>query len=117
MMTDTTAQHIAARDDLDLQQRLIAAAEQMGVSSAQSTVVSNLGTLISKPITVNGEETTLTKVHGYASAVRRDLLASEAAMPPGLNPGAVTDDHLRAAIAAVIQPTGTPSTPPVDSGE
>lgn len=116
-MTDTTAQHIAARDDLDLQQRLIAAAEQMGITAAQSAVVQNLGALISKPITVNGEETTVTKVHGYASQVRAELLASAAALPPGLNPSAVTDDHLRAAIAAVIQSPTSPNLPPVDSGE
>lgn len=101
-MTDTTSQHIAARDDLDLQLRLIAAAEQMGIPNAQGAVVSNLGALISKPVTVNGEETTVTKVHAYATAVREELLASDAAMPPGLNPGAVTDDHLRAALLAVL---------------
>ncbi|QBI98124.1 hypothetical protein SEA_FIREMAN_41 [Microbacterium phage Fireman] len=113
-MTDTTSQHIAARDDLDLQHRLIAAAEQMGISNASSTIASNLGTLISRTITVNGEETTLTKVHAYADGVRRNLLASEAAMPPGLNPGAVTDEHLRAAILAV---TGSSNTPQPGTGE
>lgn len=100
----TTSEHIAARDDIDLQLRLIAAAEQMGIPNAQGAVVSALGTLISRTIIVDGEETSLAKVHAYAANVRRDLLASEAAMPPGLNPGAVTDDHLRAAIAAVVQP-------------
>jgi len=99
----STSEHIAARDDLDLQMRLIAAAEQMGVPNAQSAVVTNLGSLISHTVTVNGEDTSLAKVHAYAAGVRRDLLASEAAMPPGLNPGAVTDDHLRAAIEAVVQ--------------
>lgn len=101
----STSEHIAARDDLDLQLRLIAAAEQAGIPNAQSAVVSNLGALISRPIVVNGEETTVTTVHAYAAAVRRDLLASEAAMSPGLNPGAVTDDHLRAALAAVLPTT------------
>ena len=105
----TTSEHIAARDDLDLQLRLIAAAEQMGIPNAQSAVVSVLGSLISKTVTVNGEETSLAQVHAYAASVRRDLLASEAAMPPGLNPGAVTDDHLRAALAAVLPTTAEPS--------
>ena len=105
----TTSEHIAARDDVDLQLRLIAAAEQMGIPNAQGAVVSVLGSLISKTVTVNGEETSLAKVHAYASAVRRDLLASEAAMPPGLNPGAVTDDHLRAALATVLSTPDAPS--------
>ena len=51
----------------------------------------------------------LAQVHAYAASVRRDLLAAEAAMPPGLNPGAVTDDHLRAALAAVLPTDAEPS--------
>jgi hypothetical protein len=109
----TTNEHIAARDDLDLQYRLIAAAEQMEIPNAQGAVASVLGTLISRPITVNGEETTITRVHAYAAGVRAEHLADPKALPPGKNPAAVTDDHLRAAIAAVIQ---TPETPPVGGG-
>ncbi|QHB37030.1 hypothetical protein QDA00_gp73 [Microbacterium phage Matzah] len=109
----TTNEHIEARDDLDLQRRLIAAAEQMEIPNAQSAVVSVLGTLISRPIIVNGEETTITRVHAYAAGVRREHLADDRALPPGLNPGAVTDDHLRAALTAVIQPA---EVPPVGGG-
>lgn len=97
----TTPQHIAARDDLDLQKRLIAAAEQAGIANASSVIATNLGTMISKEIEVNGEMTTLAEVHAYASDVREDYLSDERAMPPGLNPGAVTDVHLAAAVAAV----------------
>lgn len=97
----TSTEHIAARDDLDLQKRLIAVAEQMGYPNAQGAIVANLGGLISREIEVNGA-TTLATVHAYAAAVRRDHLADEKAMPPGLNPGAVTDDHIRAAISAVL---------------
>ena len=103
-MSSSTSEHIAARDDLDLQHRLIAAAEQMGLPNASSAVAGNLGALISHPIIVNGEETSVTKVHAYAAAVRKEHLADERALPPGLNPGAVTDDHLAAAIAAVLAP-------------
>lgn len=98
----STNEHISARDDLDLQNRLIAAAEQLDLPNARSAVAQVLGKLVSAPIVVNGETTSLTTVHAYASAVRKDLLESEAAMPPGLNPGAVTDDHLRAALVAVL---------------
>ena len=98
----TTSEHIAARDDLDLQSRLVAAAEQAGVEDAAGQVYNNLGALMATPITVNGEETTVTAVHAYAAAVRREHLAAPQALPPGLNPGAVTDAHLHAAIQAVI---------------
>lgn len=98
----STFDHIAARDDRDLLDRFIAAAEQAGVTDARSAIPSALPALISAAITVGGEEQTITALHAYASDVRRDLLASEAAMPPGLNPGAVTDEHLTAAITAVL---------------
>lgn len=105
----TTSEHIAARDDLDLQKRLIAAAEQTGIENAASRVASALGTLVSRPIEVHGELVSLADVHAYAAAVRREYLSDERAMPPGLNPGAVTDDHLRAAVMAVLgEDAGTP---------
>lgn len=79
----TTAEHIAARDDVDLQRRLVAAAEQAGISNAASEVSANLGRLIS-----------LTD----AKALIGVLLAP----PPGQNPGAVTDPILAAAVQAVL---------------
>lgn len=99
-MTDTTAQHIAARDDQDLKARLIAVAEQAGIPNAASFVEQNLGKLVS--IDIGG--TTLTAVHAYASQVYRDAVA---ALPPapGLNPAAVTDAQLTDAVATVWQPT------------
>jgi len=99
---NSTNEHIAARDDLDLQLRLIAKAEQMAIDYAQSIVAPALGKLIAAPIVVNGEDTDITRVHAYAADQRRLLLESEAAMPPGQNPGAVTDAHLEAAIRAVL---------------
>lgn len=104
----TTAQHIAARDDRDLQQRLIAAAEQAGIPNAASIVAGSLGALVSRPITVNGEQTSLTAVHAYASAVRSELLEDDRLLPPGLNPGAVTDAHLTAAVLEVLSAPAEP---------
>jgi hypothetical protein len=102
-MTDTTtAEHIAARDDLDLQKRLIAAAEQLGYENAQSLVASRFGALVSAEVEVYGQSTSVGKVHAHAAGVRRELMESEAAMPPGLNPSAVTDEILRAALAATL---------------
>ena len=99
-MTDTTAQHIAARNDEDLKERLVAAAEQAHIDNPQSFVDQNMGKLISTP--VEGEST-ITTVHAYAADVRRQAL--EAVPPaPGLNPAAVTDTHLATAIQAVWNP-------------
>jgi hypothetical protein len=100
-MTDTTAQHIAARDDVDLTERLIATAEQLAVTDAASFVRSNLGRLISVDI---GEGTTVTSVHAYAKASYEAALA---ALPPrpGVNPAAVTDVQLIQAVQAVWNPT------------
>lgn len=99
-MTDTTAQHIAARNDKDLRERLVAAAEQAHIDSPENFVAMNIGRLISAK--VDGDST-ITTVHAYADDVRK---AAVAALPPapGLNPGAVTDTHLAAAVQAVWNP-------------
>ncbi|MBS1674373.1 MAG: hypothetical protein JSS74_10455 [Actinobacteria bacterium] len=82
---------------------MIAAAEIAGVPAAQAAVEQAMGRLVAAPITVHGEATSVTAVHAYANAVRKDALAAVPA-PPGLNPGAVTDDHLGAAVAAILTP-------------
>lgn len=96
-MTDTTAQHIAARDDVDLKARLVAAAEQAHVPNAESWVDQTVGTLISTDI---GSGSTITSVHAYASTVYEQAMA---ALPPrpGENPAAVTDEQLAQAVRAV----------------
>lgn len=96
-MTDTTAQHIAARDDQDLTARLIAAAEQAHIPNADGFVRMNAGRLISTEIDGG---TTITAVHAYASSVYVDAVA---ALPPkpGVNPAAVTDAQLSQAVQLV----------------
>lgn len=101
-MTDTTAQHIAARNDEDLRDRLVAAAEQAHIDSPEAFVTVNIGRLVSTP--VDGDST-ITTVHAYADDVRKQAVA-QLPPPPGLNPGAVTDAHLAAAIQAVWNPEG-----------
>ena len=99
-MTDTTAQHIAARDDEDLLARLIATAEQAHIPQADSFVQQNLGKLISTEIDGGS---TLTSVHAYAKATYD--AAVEALPPrPGINPAAVTDAQLTQAVEAVWEP-------------
>ena len=95
---DTTAQHIATRDDKDLRERFVASAEQAHIPNPAQFVEMNLGRLISTPI--EGTHTTITTVHAYASEIRRQALES-VPPEPGKNPAAITDTHLSAAIAAV----------------
>ena len=59
-MTDTTAQHIAARDDQNLTDRLIAVAEQAHIPEPSSFVKMNAGKIISTEIAPG---TTLTTLH------------------------------------------------------
>lgn len=97
----TTHQHIAAREDQDLRDRLFAAAEQAGIPSPQEWVDRKLGALLTAQVA--GDQT-IVDAHAYADSVRKEYLADERALPPGINPGAVADAHLAAAIAAVLQP-------------
>ncbi|QCW22290.1 hypothetical protein SEA_LUNA18_22 [Microbacterium phage Luna18] len=101
-MADTTAQHIATKNDSDLLERLIAAAEQAHVDNPEQFVRNNLGQIISTPIDEDG--TTITTVHAYAVSQYQNALT---ALPPapGLNPAAVTDPQLAQAIQAVWAPT------------
>lgn len=99
-MVDTTAQHIATREDDDLRQRLIASAEQARVPNPEQFVSTNIGKIISTPI---DGDTTLTTVHAYAAEQYRVAVT---ALPPkpGVNPAAVTDTQLADAISAVWSP-------------
>ena len=92
----STADHIAARNDTDLLQRLVAAAEQAGIDGAQAWVEANRGRIIAAKIT---GDTTIADVHAYAVATY------EPAPRPGENPAAVTDPQLAEAIQAVREPT------------
>lgn len=109
----STADHIAARNDTDLRDRFVAAAEQLGISNnAQNWVEQNKGRLVAVDIA----GTTVTDVHAYA-------VATYVPTPrPGENPAAVTDDHIRAAIEAVraaentanaVAPEPIPMPPPL----
>lgn len=101
-MTDTTAQHIAARDDEDLVARLVAAAEQAHIPEPAQFVRTNIGKIISTPIEGTS---TITTVYAYAAQVRADAVA-QLPLPAGINPAAVTDAQLTSAISAVWAPEG-----------
>lgn len=96
---DSTSQHIAARNDEDLVARLIAAAEQSNIPNAEMFVRSQVGRLVSTDI----GGTTVTAVHAYATNAYNEAV-SLLPPKPGLNPAAVTDEQLAAAIQAVWAP-------------
>ena len=87
----TIAEHIAARNDLDLLARLVAAAERAGITNPQAWAETHRGALVSTDI----GDTTVADVHAYAVATY------EPTPRPGENPSAVTDDQIEAAVAAV----------------
>lgn len=87
----TIAQHMAARNDNDLLQRLIAAAERAGIPSPQAWAETNRGAIVS----VTAEGTTLADVHAYAVA------SYEPTPRPGADDTKVTDVQIEAAVAAV----------------
>jgi hypothetical protein len=93
-----TNQHINARNDSDLIERFIAAAEQAGLDNASSWVGNNIGRLIT--VAIDGNQT-VADVHAYADEVRKAYIDATP-MRPGKNPGAVTDTHLDDAISAVV---------------
>jgi len=89
------AEHNAARNDDDLTQRFIAAAEQLGVSNnAQMWVDQNRGAIVAVR-TGEGEEDTISDAHAYAVATYNPPPR------PGVNPAAVTDNQIKIAIQAV----------------
>lgn len=93
----TLSQHIAARNDDDLAERLVAAAEQAGVPQPAQWVEQHRGRLVSVPI----GDTTVADVHAYAVATYNPTPR------PGANPAAVTDAQLAQAVDAVFNPPTT----------
>lgn len=93
----TTTQHINARNDPDLLDRFIAAAEQADVADASRWVQANIGRLVAQD--VDGTQV-IADVHAYAHDVREAHLAATPPRP-GQNLGAVTDTHLVTAINAI----------------
>lgn len=100
----TTTQHINARNDPDLLDRFVAAAEQEGIANASAWVQENMGRLV---CAVVGGDQTVADVHAYA-AETRDAYIKNTPERPGADLGAVTDPHLLAAIAATLPPVEPP---------
>lgn len=107
-MTATSKQIIEAAADAELRERIIALAAQLPeVENPAAVVSTKLLKIVGVDITVNGEPSSIAKVYEYAVDTHLPHMAT-----PGSNPGAVTDDHIRAALEAVLQtpaPTGAGS--------
>lgn len=101
----TTEDHIEARNDPDLLDRFVAAAEQRDMENARDWVMANMGRLVNQDIAAGQ---TISDVHAFARITRDHYLA---AVPerPGANLSAVTDANLHAAIESLD------STPPSDT--
>lgn len=87
----TLAEHIAARNDVDLLARFVAAAEVAGIDNPQGWAEQHRGELVAAPI----DGTTCADVHAYAVATYQPTPR------PGANPAAVTDDQIKAAVQKV----------------
>lgn len=87
----TLAQHTKARNDVDLQARFVAAAEQAGVPQAANWAGQYAGELVAADI----GETTVADVHAYAVATHEPTPA------PGADDTKITDAQIEAAVAAV----------------
>lgn len=101
----STTQHINARNDPDLLDRFIAAAEQAHIDNASAWVQANMGRLVTATV---ADTQTVADVHAYADETRDAYIAATPARP-GANLGAVTDAYLAAAIASIHPTEGNPS--------
>jgi len=89
----SSADLIAAATDSDLRARLVALLASRGHATPAATVDTKMGAIVAQSVTPEGA--TVADVLAYARA-------SYAPAPrPGENLAAVTDDQLRAALAAI----------------
>ena len=94
-MAETTSQAVHnATQDVDLRNRLAAAAALAGIDNPASWVAANIYRLAVAPL-ADGQ--TVASTYQYAADTRQPS--------PGENPGAVTDANLAAAITYVVGAT------------
>lgn len=94
----TSAAIIKASQDRDLRERFIAIAAEQGVQNPQAWVESRLSALACAPVAESGSDS-VASVYEYADTQYQKKINS--LVSPGLDPSAVTDDHLRHAITAL----------------
>ena len=97
----TLAEFTAAATDPDLRARFIAAAQEAGIPNAEYWVDSNRGNLTRASVgDPSDAAATVASVYAYAYNVYHQTVPPK----PGANPAAVTDDHIRHAVSAVVIP-------------
>ena len=107
----TLAEFTAAATDPDLRARFIAAAQEAGIPNAEYWVEANRGNLTRASVGDPGDaNATVASVYAYAYNVYRETVPPK----PGANPGAVTDDHIRHAVGAVVTPPPPAADVPTD---
>ena len=89
----TSSALIAAAQDSDLLARAIALAAETGIDNPQAFIESRRHQLAAAP--VGSGDSTVASVYEYAASLPR--------YRTGEDPAAVTDDHLRAAIANLAE--------------
>lgn len=94
----TLAEHIAARNDTELLARFVAAAEVAGIDNPQWWAEQHRGELVTAKV---DDDHTVSDVHAYAVATYQPTPR------PGVNPAAVTDDHIKAAVQKVREARAT----------
>lgn len=107
MAVQATSQSIilTARDQ-DLLERFTALAAEKRVENPQAWVKYHMHQLATSPSASTGEP--IAYVYDYAYQTRENAIK---ALPPepGKDPGAVTDDHIRYAIQAVLDAEAAPT--------
>lgn len=104
----TLAEFTAAATDPDLRDRFVAAAQEAGIPNAEYWVEANRGNLTRASVGDTGDTAaTVASVYAYAWNVYQETAPPK----PGANPAAVTDDHIRHAVAAVVTPPPPPDVP------
>lgn len=96
--------------DAALRDRFLAAAAKAGIPDYERWVIDRMRQLAVSPVDATGADT-IADVYIFAANRQREFLASntlalwsgEVMLPPGENPGAVTDTHLEYAIANLRQ--------------
>ena len=90
---------IDAATDAQLKARAVALLAATGSRSASGDVETRIGEIVAQAVDTNPDGTTasIASIYRYASDIRERAIAA-IPPPPGTNPGAITDDHLRAAL-------------------
>lgn len=89
---------IAASKDADLRDRAVALAAELGIKNPELFVDEHRPALAAAAVDDSGENS-VASVYEYADTVYQGKLVE--LTPPGKNPSAVTDDHLRHALKLV----------------